>query len=327
MGDPAGIGPEVVVKALADPEVYRWCEPVVIGDARILAGAPGWRGEPRILRLARVEDARPEPGVLCVLDLGNVPASLPLAEATAEGGRASLEYLARAVELALEGGVEGITFAPFNKEAMKKAGHHVLDEYEYLSSLCGVDDYTVLTVGSHFTLASATLHVAMREVPDLLTADRILSTIRAGDRAARAAGIAHPRIGVAALNPHGGEGGQTGTEERDAIRPAVKRARAEGIDAQGPFPADTFFMTVREPIYDVYVGMYHDQGRIAMKLLDFGRAVSTAEGLPVLFATVAHGTAYDIAGKGVARHENMIDALLFTTRRAVARRSESPSNE
>jgi len=325
MGDPAGIGPEVVVKTLADPEIYRVCTPVVIGDARVLSETPGWPGGgPRIVKVATVEEARPEPGSVHLLDLANVPPSMPAAEASSEGGRASLEYLARATELALAGRVEVVVSAPFNKEAMRKANFPFRDEYDYLASLCGVQEHTEFTVGPHFTLASVTLHVPMREVPALLTRDRILSTIRASHAVARATGIPRPRIGVAALNPHGGEGGNVGTEELEVIAPAVAAARIEGIDACGPFPADTLFMTVKEPRYDVYVGMYHDQGRIAMKLLDFGRAVTVAEGLPVLFCTVSHGTAYDIAGKGVARAENMKDAILLAARRAVARRSDEP---
>ena len=327
MGDPAGIGPEVLVKALADPEVYEACVPVVIGDAEVLRHAPGWRGEPSIVRVEQVEDARPHPGVLAVLDLANVPTSLRLAEASPEGGRASVEYLNRGVGLALAGRVDAVVSAPFNKEAIRKAGYHFLDEYEYLASLCRCPDYAVLVVGRHFTLASVTLHVAMRDVPALITKERVLSTIRYSYAAARAAGVARPRIGVAALNPHGGEGGTLGREEQEAIRPAVEAARAEGIDTRGPFAADSFFMTVKEPAYDVYVGMYHDQGRIAMKLLDFGHAVTMVEGMPVLFCTVAHGTAYDIAGKGVARHENMKDAILLAARRALARRRSREQND
>lgn len=323
MGDPAGVGPEIVVKALSDPAVYQACVPVVIGDARVLAQAPGWRGgEPRIVRIAEVEEARPEPGVVYLLDLANVPSSVKPAEVSAEGGRASVEYLTRGVELAMAGRVEAVVSAPFNKEAMKKGGFHYLDEYEYLSDLCRVDQYTVLMVSPGFTLASVTLHVPMREMAQLITKDRVLMTLRYSDGAVKAAGIARPRIGVAALNPHAGEGGTLGTEERDAIRPAIEAARAEGIDAYGPFPADTFFMTARDPAYDVYVGMYHDQGRIALKLLEFGRATTMAEGLPVLFCTVGHGTAYDIVGKGVARHENMRDTILLAARRAVTRRRE-----
>ncbi len=323
MGDPAGIGPEIVVRALSDPAIYQACVPVVIGDARVLAEAPGWRGgEPRLVLIDQVEDAKPEPGVLYLMDLANVPPSVKRAEVSAEGGRASAEYLARGVELALGGRVEAVVSAPFNKEAMKKGGFHYLDEYEYLAELCGVSEYTVLMVSPHFTLASVTLHVPMRDMAQLITRDRVLATLRHSDRAAKAAGIAQPRIGVSALNPHAGEGGTLGTEERDAIRPAVEAARAEGIDAHGPFPADTFFMTTKDPIYDVYVGMYHDQGRIALKLLDFGRATTMAEGLPVLFCTVGHGTAYDIAGKGVARYENMRDTVLLAARRALTRRQE-----
>jgi 4-phospho-D-threonate 3-dehydrogenase / 4-phospho-D-erythronate 3-dehydrogenase len=322
MGDPSGIGPEIVVKALLEPEVYERCVPVVIGDARALERAPGWREAPQIARVDQAGQADPRPGIMSVVDLANVPASLKMGEAGAEGGRASVEYFKRGVELALAGDVDSVVSAPFNKQAMKMAGFNYLDEYEYLADMCGATDWTVMLVGPHFTLASVTLHVPMSRVSSMLTVERLLSTIRAGDRTARLAGVRRPRIGVAALNPHAGEGGTLGTEERDAIRPAVEAARAEGIDAHGPFPADSFFMTVKDPIYDVYVGMYHDQGRIAMKLLDFGKAVTMAEGMSVLFSTVGHGTAYDIVGQGIARHENMKDCILLSARRVLAGRAK-----
>lgn len=323
MGDPVGIGPEIVVKALSEPEVYRWCVPIVVGDARVLAEAPGWGGgESRVVRVADVEEARPEPGVLSVIDLANVPGHLQKPEATAENGRAMVEYLNRGIELATAGKVEAVVFAPLNKAAMKKAGFHFPDEYEYFASIFNTTDYTVMQVSPHLVLASVTLHASIREMPDLITKERILATLRHAVRAARAAGIDHPRLGVAALNPHAGEGGTLGTEERDVIGPAVEAAKAEGIDAHGPFPPDSFFMTIKDSAYDVYVGMYHDQGRIAIKLLDFGRATTMTEGLPVLFATVAHGTAYDIAGKGIARHQNLVEALRIAAKRALARRTE-----
>ncbi len=324
MGDPAGVGPEIVIRALNDPEVRSACVPVVIGDAGVLSRAPGWGdGGPRLTTIAEVEAASPGAGFIPVLDLANVSPSLKVAEATAEGGRASMEYLAKGLKLGLEGRVDAVVFGPLNKEAMKKTGFAHHDEYDYLSELCGIDDYAVLMVAPHFTLASVTLHVPMREMARLITKDRVLSTIRHSHRAAVAAGVGSPRIGVAALNPHAGENGTLGTEEQNAIRPAVEAALAEGIDAHGPFPADTFFMTVKEPQYDVYVGMYHDQGRIALKLLDFGRATTMAEGMPVLFCTVGHGTAYDIAGKGIARYENMKDTIRLAAKRAAGRRQAS----
>jgi len=323
MGDPVGIGPEIVVKALSAPEIYQHCIPVVIGDARVLAEAPGWRnGERRIVEIDDVEVARPEPGIISVIDLANVPDYIRKPEATAENGRAMVEYLDKCIELAMAGKVEAVVFAPLNKLAMKKAGFNYPDEYEYFASIFDTTDYTVIQVSPHLVLASVTLHVSIREVPDMITKERIISTLRHSVRAARAAGIANPRIGVAALNPHAGEDGTLGKEEQAIIRPAVELARAEGIDAHGPFPADSFFTTVKSAAYDVYVGMYHDQGRIAIKLLDFGRASTMTEGLPVLFVTVAHGTAYDIAGKGIARHQNLVETLQIAARRALARRDE-----
>jgi 4-phospho-D-threonate 3-dehydrogenase / 4-phospho-D-erythronate 3-dehydrogenase len=322
MGDPAGIGPEIVVKALAHPDIYEACVPVVIGDARFLAGVPGWAGEPRIVAVSDVEDARPVPGFLAVLDLDtSIPASFRIAEASAEGGKASIAYLTRGVELALAGKVDAVASAPLNKAAMKQAGFNFPDEYDYMAHLCGDVDYTMLAVSPHFTLASVVMHVAMKDMPALVTRARVLATIRRSNLAAKATGVNSPRIGVAALNPHGGEGGLTGREEIEEILPAIKDARREGIDAHGPFPADTFFVTVKEHAYDVYVGMYHDQGRIPMKVLDFGQVVTIAAGLPMPFCTTGHGTAFNIAGKGVAKEENTRQAILLAARQAVLRRA------
>ena len=317
MGEPAGIGPEIIIKALSEAEIYRECVPMVIGDSGALSRAPGWAGgEPNLRVIARAEDTEPEPGAVSLLDLANVPSNLKVGQASAEGGRACMEYLARGMELGVEGRVDAVVFAPLNKEAMKKAGSPHVDEYGYLCKLAGVDECAVLMVSPSFTLASVTLHLPFKDIARMITRDSVLSTIRYGHRAAVAGGKPNPRIGVAALNPHAGEGGTLGTEERDAIAPAIASARDEGIDANGPFPADTFFMTVKEPRYDVYVGMYHDQGRIALKLLDFGHATTMAEGLPVLFCTVGHGSAYDIAGKGVADHQNLAETILLAARRA-----------
>lgn len=319
MGDPAGIGPEVSIKALQDERVRNACRVVLIGDSGVLTSAPGWKdGRAKLLRVMRAADAAWEGDSVPLVDLANVPDSLPVGIVTVESGRASMEYLRRATEMALAGEVDGVVFAPLNKEAMKLAGMSHHDEYGYFAELCGVreEDYTVLMVAPHFSLASVTLHLPLGDAVQSLTPERVLSTIRHANRAAIAAGAPRPRIGVAALNPHAGEHGTLGSEEEDVIRPAIVAAQAEGIDARGPFPADTFFMSAKDGAYEVYVGMYHDQGRIALKMLDFGRATTMAEGLPVAFSTVGHGSAYDIAGKGIANHENLVQTLLLAAKRA-----------
>lgn len=323
MGDPAGIGPEVTVKSLHSPEVYAVARPVVIGDAGWLARTPGWRGQPRLIAVADPAEARPEPGVLAVLDMANIPAGLRIGRMSAAGGRASIAYLTRGVELALEGKVDAVASAPLNKGAMKKAGFHFGDEYDYMADLCNTTEYTMLTVSPTFTLATVVMHQPFKDIPSLLTRERILSTIRHSYLAARAAGADRPRIGVAALNPHAGEGGLTGREEIDVIGPAIEAARAEGMDVTGPWPADTFFMTAKKRAYDVYVGLYHDQGRIAMKLLDFGMAVTTAAGLPVPFTTTGHGSAFDIAGRGAADETNLKEAILLAARQVEIRRAQA----
>ncbi len=321
MGDPAGIGPEIVVKALAHADVYEVCRPVVIGDARILAGSPGWAAEPRVVAVGNPRDARPEPGVVTVVDMKNVPDDFKIAEVSVAGGKASIAYLTRGVELALEGKADAVASAPLHKGAMKKAGFHFGDEYDYMADMCGISEYTMLTVSPRFTLGTVVMHVPMKDMPAMVTKERVLATILSSNEAAKAAGAERPRIGVAALNPHAGEGGLTGREEIDEIQPAIEEARRLGVDAYGPFPPDTFFLTVKDHAYDVYVGMYHDQGRIPMKLLDFGLAVTTAMGLPMPFCTTGHGSAFDIAGKGVANEENIRLAILLAAKQAVIRRA------
>lgn len=319
MGDPAGIGPEISVKALQDERVRQACRVVLVGDAGVLARSPGWHGgEPNLQLVSRPSDAVWGGDAIPVIDLANVPESMPRGIASEAGGRATLDCLRRATELALAGEVDGVVFAPLNKEAMKLAGmaHH--DEYGYFAELCGVreEEYSVLMAAPHLSLASVTLHLPLGEAVRALTTERVLNTIRHGHRAAVASGLPSPRVGVAALNPHAGEHGTLGNEEENVIRPAIEAARQEGIDARGPFPADTFFMTAKDGTYDVYVGMYHDQGRIALKMLDFGRATTLAEGMPVVYCTVGHGSAYDIAGKGIANHENLVQTLLLAARRS-----------
>ncbi|HEX9015689.1 MAG TPA: 4-hydroxythreonine-4-phosphate dehydrogenase PdxA [Chloroflexota bacterium] len=321
MGDPAGIGPEVTVKALYSPEVYQVCKPLVVGDARWLAKAPGWKGAPRIVKVENTREIAPEPGTVYVLDMDDVPEDLKMAEVSVAGGRAAINYLTTSVELAVAGKVDAVASAPMHKGAMKKAGFHFGDEYDYMADLTHSEDYTMLTVSPTFTLATVVMHVPFKDIPAALTQERIVATIRHSYVAARAAGAKNPKIGVAALNPHAGEDGLTGREEIDVITPAIEAARAEGIDATGPYPADTFFMTAKKHAFDVYVGLYHDQGRIAMKLLDFGMAVTTAAGLPMPFCTTGHGSAFDIAGKGIADETNVKEAVLLAARQVIERRA------
>lgn len=322
MGDPAGIGPEVTVKALYNPEIYKVARPMVVGDARVLAKAPGWRGEPRIVKVENPREIDPTLGVAWVLDTADVPEDLKMAEVSVAGGKAAINYLTTAVNLAaVEGKVDAVASAPMHKGAMKKAGFHFGDEYDYMADLTHTEEYTMLTVSPTFTLATVVMHVPFKDIASLVKKDRILNTIRHSYIAARATGVENPRIGVAALNPHAGEDGLTGREEIDEIAPAIEAARAEGIDASGPWPADTFYMTAKQHAYDVYVGMYHDQGRIAMKLLDFGMAVTTAAGLPMPFTTTGHGSAFDIAGKGIADETNLKECVLLAAKQVMERRA------
>lgn len=319
MGDPAGIGAEIIVKCLRVPDIYEVCLPLVIGDERVLRAAPGFAAQDMIIQAVNDPgQAQPGPHVMSLTDLHNVPDTVQIGRASAEGGRAALAYLSTAVRMALAGQVAAIVFAPLNKEAMKKGGLHHADEYGFLSEISGGGEQVVVVVGQRFVMATVSLHVPIKDVAASITRARVLATIRCVHRAALMNNVARPRLAVLALNPHAGEHGLMGEEDEREIRPAVEAAAAEGMDVTGPLPADTAFLSAREAPYDGYVGMYHDQGRIPLKLLDFGHAITTGEGLPYVVCTPSHGTAYDIAGRGIARHENMLEAILYAAKRAAA---------
>ncbi|MCC6347278.1 MAG: 4-hydroxythreonine-4-phosphate dehydrogenase PdxA [Nitrospirales bacterium] len=298
LGDPAGIGPEIVLKALLSEEVRETCTPVLVGDRAVLDEAADRLGLTAALGGAEV------------LDLGmvgqrgfakNVP--------TAEGGRACAAYIERAVELALRGEVDAVVTAPLSKEALKKAGLPWPGHTEMLAELTGTRDYAMMLVGEPLRVILVTIHTALGNVPALITRERVLRTITLAGRACAMMGIAGPRIAVAGLNPHAGEAGIFGTEEQDAIAPAVREAQAAGLPVSGPFPADALFHRAYRGDFDIVVCMYHDQGLIPLKMVAFDRGVNVTVGLPIIRTSPDHGTAYDIAWKGEANPSSMIAAL------------------
>ncbi|MDR7484629.1 MAG: 4-hydroxythreonine-4-phosphate dehydrogenase PdxA [Armatimonadota bacterium] len=319
VGDPAGIGPEVLVKTLA-----AWAPPevLVIGDAATWAAAQRIAG---VTVPARPAD-RPGPASAGVpfLDLPPADRSWRLGEMSPAAGRAAAQWLEHAVRLALDGAADAVVFAPLNKEALMRAGYPVRDEYDLVASLAGAAEHDEVNVIPHpgggdlLWVARVTSHAALREVASLLSMDRVLRTVRLAHRVAAAAGTRAPRIGVAAFNPHAGEGGLLGDEEIRVIRPAVEKAAAEGIDASGPHPADHVFRRARAGAFDAVVAMYHDQAQIATKLLGFERGVSVGVGYPFVLATPSHGTAFDMAGTGVADPSPMAQALRLAWRLADA---------
>jgi 4-hydroxythreonine-4-phosphate dehydrogenase len=322
MGDPAGVGPEVTVKALARDEVWDCCRPLVVGDAGVLAQAVALVAAPLAPRsIPDVREARFDRSAPDVLDLRNVdPAALQPGQVSATAGRAAVDYVKRAVELARAGQVDGIATGPINKAALQAAGVPYIGHTELLAALTGEERVTTMLATPGLRVVHVTRHVPLREVAAHITRERVLETIRLTDAGLRGMSIPRPRLAVAALNPHGGDEGLLGREEIEAIRPAVEAAQAEGIEVDGPIPADSvFFRTIRGE-FDAVVAMYHDQGHIPIKTHGFERSVTVTLGLPIVRTSVDHGTAFDIAWKGLASEESLVEAIDLAARLAAQRR-------
>jgi len=332
MGDPAGVGPEIIARAAAEPAVRATARPVVIGAAAAMREALALVGSRLALHaVRRVADCRWADGTLEVLDLGNVDmATLPRCEVSAAAGRAAYEYIERAITLAKAGEIDAIVTAPVNKEALAAAGVQHSGHTEILAQLTDTRDFAMLLMGKELKVIHVTTHVALRRVPELVTRERVLRTIRLAQRTLTDLGRAHGRIAVCGLNPHAGEDGLFGDEEKTQIMPAIEAARAEGLSVAGPLPADTLFSRARGGEFDIVVAMYHDQGHIPVKTLGFEydeaskkwtglSGVNVTVGLPFLRVSVDHGTAFDRAWKGIANHESMVEALDVATTMLEAR--------
>jgi 4-phospho-D-threonate 3-dehydrogenase / 4-phospho-D-erythronate 3-dehydrogenase len=308
MGDPAGIGPEIVLAALAS-EPHR---AVVVGDLGRLKLATEIlpRGGPRLRPVGSPAEAHFEPGVVNVLDLANVPAELAWGHLSEVAGAASHAYLVRATQLALAGEVAALCTAPINKEAWREAGIEYPGHTEALAALCETESYAMMLVNRRLRVVHQSTHSSLAAAIGKATTERCLECIRlAAGFLRERAGIASPRIAVAGINPHAGENGLLGTEERDRFAPAVAQAREEGIDASGPWSPDTVFLRGSEGEFDVVVAAYHDQGHIPIKMLGLDTGVNVTIGLPIVRTSVDHGTAFDIAGTGHARPANLLAAL------------------
>lgn len=318
MGDPAGIGPEVIAKAVATRDVRRCCRPVVIGSAAVMERTVrGLRLPVKVVAVGRNEDAlepalgASPPDTLPVLDPFEHPLGrFRMGTVSKAAGAASVTCIVTAVRLAQRGRLDAIVTAPINKEAINLAGYDYPGHTELLADLTNSRESSMMIVGGPLKVMFVTTHVAHRNLADALTTENIGKAIRLAHTALREYfGLRQPRIGVAALNPHAGEHGLFGDEERRVILPACRRARARGIAATDPLPADTLFGKAARGVYDGVVAMYHDQGLIPLKLLAFGRCVNLTVGLPIIRTSVDHGTAYDIAGKGVADPGSMVEAV------------------
>ena len=310
MGDPAGVGPEVIAKALNCPEVWEICRPLVVGDAHWMEEAARIVGTSRPVRsieaLAEMEAGQ----ALDVLDMTNVNAErLQRGQISPEAGQAAQEYIQRAVHLALDGKVAAVVTAPINKEALHAAGVPYAGHTEMLAALCDVGDVAMMLVSGQLRISHVSTHVPLRQAIERVTVERITRVTNLTHAALRRMGIRAPRIAIAGLNPHAGEGGLFGTEDKEIIGPAVEIIQAEGMNLVGPLPPDSVFLRASQGEFDAVIAMYHDQGHIPIKLLGFYEGVNVTLGLPIIRTSVDHGTAFDIVGTGRADERSLVAAL------------------
>ncbi len=310
MGDPTGIGPEIVLKAMALEEVYRHARPLVVGDFGVMQSVQRF-APVELRRIEKVAEARFQYGTVEVLDLANVDLSeLKVGQMQAMGGQAFAEASKKGVELAFAGEVHGVLVGPHNKAAMYAAGWH-FDGPGLLAHLTGIEVGRVafmLCVGP-MRVVGVTHHASLRNALDQITRERVLWTIEKAHQGAQLMGVQKPRIAVVGVNPHAGEDGIFGSEEIEIIGPAIQDARARGIEAEGPFPADGIFVGAEDGPYDCYVSMYHDQGHLPTKVLGKRRVAAVMVGAPVVYGTVGHGTAFEVAGKGIADPASVVEGL------------------
>ena len=311
MGDASGIGPEVVIKALASREIYDICRPLLIGESTAISGVLKLLKSPLKLHpVERVGDLQGRYGAIDIIDMHNLnPSYVVTGKVCPACGKASMEYIEKAAGLALKHEIDALVTAPINKEATTQAGYGEIGHLEYLARICRAREYATMLMSGNLRAVHLTTHYSLKDACNMVTKERILARLKLTHESFRKWGVGSPRIGVAALNPHGGEGGLFGREEMEQIIPAVKEARDTGIDARGPFPADTVYVRAMSGEFDVVLAMYHDQGHIAVKVHGFEKSVSVALGLPFIRTSVDHGTAFDIAGKGIADARSMEEAI------------------
>lgn len=311
MGDPAGIGPEVVLKAVAEEDVRRVCTPVIIGDAQLLAHTARTLDLQCGYEIVRVGEELPdeltEP---LIYHLNNVSGHIEPGLESGAAGKAAAGYIEAAVELCARGSIDAIATAPINKRALFLGGYSYPGHTEFFAQLTGTDDFAMCFVAANLRTVLVSTHVPLSEAIRLVERERVERVINLTNRELRRWGIERPRIAVAALNPHGAEGGLFGVEEAAEIMPAVEAARGkDDINVQGPFSADTIFLRASRGEFDAVISCYHDQAMIPVKCLSFGEAVNVTLGLPFIRTSVDHGTAFDIAGKGIAEHSSMVAAI------------------
>lgn len=311
MGDAAGIGAEIIVKSLADKHLYEIAQPVVIGDKKMMQRALDLLQSPlKINVVTNLDNLNTKYGTIDLVDLDNVPADLPYSQVDPRAGKAAYEYVEKAVQYAMANKVQAVVTAPLNKEALHAGGKMFPGHTEILAQLSGTKDYSMMLVSEKLRVIHVTTHVQLRKACDLVKKERVLTVIKLADENAKMLGFKQPRVAVAGLNPHSGENGMFGDEDSKEIVPAVEAAKQLGINASGPIPPDTVFHRAANlNEFDIVVVMYHDQGHIPIKLLGFDTGVNVTVGLPFIRTSVDHGTAFPIAGKGIADSKSMTESL------------------
>lgn len=318
MGDAAGIGAEIIVKSLADKHLYEIAQPVVIGDKEMMQRALDLLQSPlKINVVTNLDNLNTKYGTIDLVDLDNVPADLPYSQVDPRAGKAAYEYVEKAVQYAMANKVQAVVTAPLNKEALHAGGKMFPGHTEILAQLSGTKDYSMMLVSEKLRVIHVTTHVQLRKACDLVKKERVLTVIKLADENAKMLGFKQPRVAVAGLNPHSGENGMFGDEDSKEIVPAVEAAKQLGINASGPIPPDTVFHRAANlNEFDIVVVMYHDQGHIPIKLLGFDTGVNVTVGLPFIRTSVDHGTAFPIAGKGIADSKSMTESLYLAAQMA-----------
>lgn len=326
MGDPAGIGPEIILSSLCKPSIYKVCRPLVIGDLKVLTAAKKYvQSRLHIKSVKNPDEGIYKFGTIDMLNLSEIiPEPSLWGHPTIETGRAMVNYIESAIDLATQGQIAAMATCPINKAAMRIAGCRFNGHTELLAERTRSKTYAMMLAGSRLRVVLVTIHVPLKKVPSLLSTPKVLQTIKLTWQAMHDRfGLKIPRIAVAGLNPHGGEEGMFGNEEKNIILPAIHYAGNEGIEVKGPLPPDTVFYQAAGGSYDAVVAMYHDQGLIPFKLLHFHDGVNVTLGLPIIRTSVDHGTAYDIAGTGKAHPGSLIAAITMAAQQASLRKRQT----
>jgi 4-phospho-D-threonate 3-dehydrogenase / 4-phospho-D-erythronate 3-dehydrogenase len=313
MGDAAGIGPEIIVKSLMDKDIYDQCQPIVIGDVKILERVkPIVKADVQINLINHVSEAKNEFGIIDVIDLDLLPVDLPFGQVSGEAGNAAYQYIAKAVALAKEKEINAICTAPLNKEAMHKGGHLYPGHTEILAKLTDTEDFSMMLTAPNLKVIHLTTHVGLIKAIEMINPERTYKVIKLAHDTLSRAGIKNPSVAVCGINPHAGENGLFGNgEEEEKLIPGIEKAKAEGINASGPHPADTLFFRAARGDFDIVVACYHDQGHAPIKVMGIEDGVNITVGLKggVIRTSVDHGTAFDIAGKNIADSRSMKAAI------------------